>query len=387
MASAPRRTGALALEELKASKEIFKLLVESTPDYAIFLLSPDGIVQTWNSGARQLKGYEESEVIGRHVSLFYPLEDRNRPARELEIALRDGRFEEEGWRVRKDGSRFWASVILTALYDTEGLLTGFSKVTRDVTDRRRADDALRGQAAELERRVEQRTLQLQSVVDQLESFTYSVSHDLRSPLRGLQGLAMALLEDYGDRLDERGREYARTIVDTAHGLADLIQDLLTYSRLGGTEMFLMRIDPRLALHEALAMLRVEIEETAGQIFILGDFPQTLAHTQTLVQVWANLVGNALKYVAPGVRPEIHIAAEWRESFVRLVVRDNGIGIAPEYHERIFKVFERLHGSETCPGTGVGLAIVAKGVSSMGGRVGVESELGKGSSFWFELHGD
>jgi PAS domain S-box-containing protein len=374
-------------EELRASREIFRLLVEGTPDYAIFMLDPEGRVQTWNSGARRLKGYEADEVIGRHFSLFYPAEDREKAERGLEIARTYGRYEEDGWRVRKDGSRFCASVIITAVYEAQGGLTGFSKVTRDITDRRIAETVLREEASELERRVEQRTSQLKMANEQLEAFAYSVSHDLRSPLLGLQGLATVLLEDYGERLDDLGREYVRTMATTAQGLVDLIQNLLEYSRLGAVGVSLLPVDPRLALRDALASLGSEIEISGGHISVPDRLPMVVGHPPTLAQIFLNLLSNGLKFVPPGCRPEIRVEAEPRGSFVRLWVRDNGIGISPEYHGRIFKVFERLHGTDTFPGNGVGLAIVAAGVRSMGGRVGVESGAGAGSSFWFELHGD
>lgn len=371
------------LEEVAATSEIYRLLVEGTKDYAIFMLSSEGTVLTWNPGAQLTKGYRAEEVIGGHFSIFYTPEERKRekPQQALRTAAREGRFEEEGWRLRKDGTPFWASVVITALYDDDGVVTGFSEVTRDVTDQRRAEEALRRQAAELEKRVEERTAQLLSANAQLEAFVYSVSHDLRSPLHGLQGLATALLEDYGDRLDDLGREYARTLVDSARGMEMLVKNLLAYSLLGGD---LQPVDPEAVLQEVLGVLHAEISGRCGHVAIRSPLPAVLAHRSTLVHVFSNLVSNALKFMPPGLSPEIRIEAEERGPCVRLWVRDDGIGIAPEYHERIFKVFERLHTSEDFPGTGVGLAIVAKGVESMGGRVGVESEVGKGSSFWIEL---
>jgi PAS domain S-box-containing protein len=371
------------LEELAATSEIYRLLVEGTKDYAIFMLSAEGNILTWNSGAQRTNGYRAEEVIGRHFSIFYMPEDRGRekPQKALRTAAQEGRYEEEGWRLRKDGTPFWASIVMTALYDDYGAITGFSKVTRDVTDQRRSEEALRLQAAELERRVEERTALLRSTNAQLETFVYSVSHDLRSPLHGLQGIATALLEDYGDRLDDLGREYARTLVDSAKAMEVLVKDLLAYSLLGGA---LLPVDLDTLLHEVLGTMQPEIARCKGSVSIRSPLPVVLAHRTTLVRVFASLVSNALKYMPPGMAPRICIEAEARGPFVRLWVRDNGIGISPEFHQRIFKVFERLHTTEAFPGTGVGLAIVIRGVESMGGRVGVESEPGKGSSFWMEL---
>ncbi len=380
-------SSAKLLADLKASREVFRLLVEEIPDYAIFMLDTQGRIQTWNAGARRLKGYEADEVIGRHFSLFYLPEDQEKPARELRIALDTGRYEEEGWRLRKDGSRFWANIILTAVRDGEGRLTGFSKVMRDLTDRRLAEHALRAQAEQLERRVVRRTAQLKHTNDQLQAFAYSVSHDLRSPLLGLEGLANALLEDYGHRLDDLGLEYVRTMASTARGLIDLTQNLLAYSRLGTGERALALIDAAPSLEEALAVLHREIVASGGTVAAPERIPRVVANAPTLVQVFANLVSNALKFRSPERAPEVRIEAEPRGPLVRIWIRDNGIGIAAEFHQRIFKVFERLHGSEHFSGSGIGLAIVATGVRTMGGRVGVESELGQGSSFWFDLHGD
>lgn len=375
------------LAELTESREIFRLLVEGSPDYAIFMLDTRGCIQTWNAGARRLKGYEADEVIGRHFSLFYLPEEQEKPARELTVAGDTGRCEEEGWRLRKDGSRFWANIILTAVLDGQGRFTGFSKVTRDLTDRRLAEQALRAQAEQLERRVVRRTAQLKHANEQLQAFAYSVSHDLRSPLLGLEGLASALLEDYGDRLDDLGLEYVRTMASTARGLIELTRNLLAYSRLGTGERSLALIDAVPPLEEALAALRGEILASGGAVAVPGKIPRVVANAPTLVQVFANLVSNALKFRSPERAPEIRVEAEPRGPLVRIWVRDNGIGIAAEFHQRIFKVFERLHGNEHFAGSGIGLAIVATGVRTMGGRVGVESEPGQGASFWFDLHGD
>src|SRR4051812_27674849 len=172
---------------LHESEELFHLLVESVRDYAIFILSPEGTIQTWNRGAERLKGYKADEIIGKHFSVFYSAEDLNsgKPARELEIAIAAGRVEDEGWRIRKDGSRFWANVVITAMRDSSGVLRGFGKVTRDMSERRKAEQNLA-----------ERSKQLESTNADLEAFTYSVSHDLRAPLRAMHSLSEALQEDF-----------------------------------------------------------------------------------------------------------------------------------------------------------------------------------------------
>lgn len=236
----------------------------------------------------------------------------------------------------------------------------------------------------LDKRVSERTQQLQAANDELEAFGYTVSHDLQAPLRGMHGFAEALLEDYGDLLDELGKEYARRIVISAVRLEDLIQDLLAYSRLSRTELSLKVIDLTQVLSEVINEIQPEIEEKQADVKMKSPLPEVLGHRPTLVQVIMNLLINAMKFVEVGVPAQVQVWAERHDNWVRLWVADNGIGIALEHQARIFGVFERLHGQETYPGTGIGLAIVRKGVERMQGQVGVESQLGQGSRFWIDL---
>ena len=221
----------------------------------------------------------------------------------------------------------------------------------------------------------------------------------------MQGLSQALLEDYADRLDPIGQDYAHRIAAAAHYMDTLVQDLLTYSRLSRAEMAFQLVGLEGVVQKALSLLVTDIQEKNAQVVVERPLPQVVGHQSTLVQVIENLLSNAVKFVVPGVKPHVRVWAETpptplqeggrggvhrpprrggRGGYVRLWVEDNGIGIAPEHHERIFRVLERLHGIETYPGTGVGLAIVRRGVERMGGRVGLESEAGLGSRFWVEL---
>ncbi|HEY9861058.1 MAG TPA: CHASE3 domain-containing protein [Candidatus Obscuribacterales bacterium] len=245
-------------------------------------------------------------------------------------------------------------------------------------------EQLQQNTTELERRVLERTAQLQAANTELEAFGYSVSHDLRAPLRAMQGFTQALMEDYSDVLDKVGQDYARRISKAAQRMDVLIEDLLAYSRLSRAELELKPIDLDLLIAEIIAQLEPEIHQRQAQIIVVSPLLPAIAHRVTLVQVLINLLMNAIKFVAPGVQPQIKIWTEARPDQVRLWIQDNGIGIAPEHQERIFRVFERLHGVESYPGTGIGLAIVRKGAERMGGQVGVESSLGVGSRFWLEL---
>ncbi|MBD0266917.1 MAG: CHASE3 domain-containing protein [Cyanobacteria bacterium Co-bin8] len=249
-------------------------------------------------------------------------------------------------------------------------------------------DQLQTYAAELEQRVEERTLQLQEMNQELEAFTYSVSHDLRAPLRTMQGFAQALLEDYGDQIDPLGQEYIQSIIKDSVQMETLISDLLAYSRLTRQEINPRPTQLTVVVQEAQQQLAAPIKESQAQITLSSELPVVYAHHSILVQVIVNLLSNAIKFVQPGTPPHIEIyAQEERQSqqdWVKLWVSDNGIGIAPRYQERIFQVFERLHGNERYAGTGIGLAIVRTGIERMGGSVGVESYLGQGSRFWIAL---
>jgi len=211
-----------------------------------------------------------------------------------------------------------------------------------------------------------------------------VAHDLRAPLRNIQGYASAIIEDETPRLSDEGALYARRMAESAGRLDGLIQDLLAYSRLSRAEIVPEVVDLDGVVAQVLRELATDIAVREASVTVQPHLPAVLAHRATLVQVLTNLLTNALKFVAPDAAPVVTIGAEPAGATVRLHVADNGIGIAAEHHDRIFRVFERLHGSETYPGTGIGLAIVRRGVERMGGRVTLESAAGAGSRFTLEL---
>jgi signal transduction histidine kinase len=204
----------------------------------------------------------------------------------------------------------------------------------------------------------------------------------------MQGFAQALLEDYNDQLDDLGKSYIQSIIEDSMQMDGLISDLLSYSRLTRQQIDLQSTDLNAVVQDALRQLETQIKEKQAQITVAASMPQVLAHRSTLLQAVVNLIGNAVKFVQPNTIPKINIYTEIerhnQQDWVKLWLVDNGIGIAPEHQERIFRIFERLHGAERYPGTGIGLAIVRKGVERMGGQVGVESQLGQGSRFWIAL---
>ncbi len=370
------------LTERRAAEQRYRLLIESVTDYSIFSLDARGYVTSWNSGAQRIKQYTAEEIIGKHFSTFYTEEDARAgmPEKVLQTARDTGHWEGEGWRVRKDGTRFWSSVVVTAIRDEEGNVTGFSKVTRDITDRKKLMDELRRHTEELELQVAER----ERTNAELEAFSYSVSHDLRAPLRAIEGFASALNEDYGETLDETAKEYLQQVMIASTRMNRLVQDLLNYGRLSRIEMSQQKI----ALKPLLERVLNEGAHDSGKISLSGELQRkVVAHEATLVQVLQNLVTNALKFHKPGVEPRVEIAVHGADgNRVRISVQDNGIGIDARHTERIFKVFERLHGIEEYPGTGIGLAIVKRGMERMGGSCGVASVLGEGSTFWIELPG-
>lgn len=274
---------------------------------------------------------------------------------------------------------------------------------------RESQDSLRRYAADLEHRVAERTANLAQSIQSLEGVLYHVAHDLRAPLRGMASFTNILLEEYAPHLDERGRDYSRRISHAAQRMDTLVQDLLAFGRLAHTAVPLSQINLEHEVNAALDRFSGEIHARGASVDVRSPLPAVKANAAVLNQVISNLLSNALKFVHPDTRPRVRISAEETTSrmesaaaksggtpsldvrlsaldgkFVRLWIEDNGIGIQPQYHERIFRMFERLHGVDSYPGTGIGLAIVRKGIERMGGRVGVESTPGAGSRFWVEL---
>jgi signal transduction histidine kinase len=265
------------------------------------------------------------------------------------------------------------------------------RLERAMAERKRVEESLREaqadlskHAANLELRVAERTAKLKQSFDDLERLLYSVAHDLRAPLRAMEGFTTLLLKQYAPQLDATGQDYTRRVAEAATRMDQLILDLLAYGRLSHVPLSCDRIELRAEIYAALAQLSKEVQARKAEIQVEPALPAVLANPVLLEQILVNLLSNALKFVTPETKPQIQIRCEKLESTVRLWIQDNGIGIAPEHHEKIFQLFQRLHGPQTYSGTGLGLAIVAKGMERMGGRTGVDSISGQGSRFWLEL---
>ncbi len=365
-------------------------IVDSSED-AIISKDLSGRITTWNGAAQRLFGYTPQEIIGKHISLLIP------PSRLLEEPailekIRKGErvahFETE--RLAKDGRKIEISLTISPIRDSSGEIIGASKIARDITERKRLDLALSdaqkqlsNYAGELERQVAERTRQLRETIEELEAFSFTVSHDLRAPLRAMQGFAEAFLEDFGHKLAPPELGYIERIVTAGQRLDRLIEDVLQYSRIGRTEFHVGHVDLDRLVGQVIEQYP-NLSRNREHITIERPLGSVLGHEPSLVQCISNLLSNAIKFVRPNTAPEVRVHTEPLGANIRLVVADSGIGIAPEYQKQIFSIFERLHGQEEYEGTGIGLSIVQKAVHRMGGRTGVESKPGEGSRFWIEL---
>ncbi len=350
-------------------------IVESSSE-AIISMDLRGCITSWNHAAERLLGYAPAEMIGEQITVLIPPERHPGEAEiRQRIKHREQVEEHETVRRRKDGALIEVSITASPINNASGGLVGISEMVHQATAT---------QAAKVERRVAERTAPLEEINRSLESLSYSMAHDLRAPLRAIKGLSEALLQDYGPVLDETGTGYVRRIASSAERAQALITDLLAYSRINQAELPVHPVNVEAVLNNVLESLREEIYSKEAKIEIYKPLPPMLANTITLGQVAENIISNALKYVHKDAPPRLKIFAEPRGPMVRLNFKDSGIGIDAKNHERIFQLFERLDHSREYPGTGVGLAIVQRGIERLGGKVGVESEPGKGSCFWLEL---
>lgn len=367
-------------QSLRQSEERFRLLIEQVRDYAIISLDCEGRVLTWNLGAQRMKGYAAVEILHQHFGRFYTKEDQaaDRPNRLIGNARTSGRATDEGWRVRKDGSRFWADVSVTAIYDDQGRLSGFAKVTRDITDRKKADLALQAS----ERTLTVYTHELEQRNKELEQFTYVASHDLAEPLRMVSSYCGLLKRRYQGKLDADADEFIGYAVDGAARMQNLIQDLLALSRVDSKRKPFQVTDCESLLAQTLANLRLLMAQHHA-VVTHDPLPTVVGDETQLGQVLQNLIGNAIKFHGK-THPEVHVTSAIQGEEYLFTVRDNGIGFDPKQADRIFVVFQRLHTKEEYPGTGIGLSICKKIVERHGGRIWAESTPGAGSRFLFTI---
>jgi PAS domain S-box-containing protein len=361
-------------------------VVESSDD-AILSMTLDGVIATWNEGAHRMYGFSAAEAIGKPVTIVIPPDRHDEEPQILEKLQRGERVEHyETIRARKDGTLVNVSLTVSPILDASGKVVGASKIARDITQSKRAQEQLSRHAETLEREVAQRTAHLRESIESLESVCYTIAHDLRAPLRAVQGFTKVLLEDYAPKFDANGQQIAGRIIAGATKMDALIRDLLQYARLSHIDLPCTNVSLQKIVEKAKEELGPEIAAKKAAIEI-EPLPVVCGNATIAEQVFANLLSNSLKFVPNSVAPKIRIWSEPTQGGTRVFIRDNGIGIDPKYNHRLFGMFQRLHGDEkTYPGTGVGLAIVKKGMERMGGSVAVQSASGPGACFSVDFPG-
>ncbi len=379
-----------AEDALRASELSYRRLFEAAKDGILILEADTGRISDVNPFLIKLLGFSHREMIGKTVGELSPFKDIESNQVMLERLQKDGYVRYEDLPLETKDGRHAAVEFVSNVYQA-----GDKKVIqcniRDITERKRSDhdlmaakDEISRHAVALEETVTERTCQLRETIRELEGFSYSVSHDMRAPLRAMQSYGQFLVDEYGGKLDERGVNYLHQIMRSAVRLDRLIQDVLSYTRI---------------LHSPLPMETVDLDRLVRdiietypngqpikpQIQIKGRLPKVMGNEALLTQCISNLLSNGAKFVSPGTTPQVEISGEVREeSMIRVWFKDNGIGIAPENHERIFRLLERIYPATEYEGTGIGLTIVRKAIERMGAQVGFESALGNGSNFWIQL---
>ncbi|WP_293896204.1 PAS domain-containing sensor histidine kinase [Flavobacterium sp.] len=382
-------------EILQKSEERYHLMVEEVQDYAILYLSKEGIVENWNKGVEKIQGYKAEEIVGKNFSAFYTEEDRKSdlPHYLLKKAVKNGRLHHEGWRVRKDGTLFWASVTITAIPNNSNEIIGFSKVIHDLTFKKEADDKIKLNTEILE----QKNRELEKMNKELQSFAYISSHDLQEPLRKIQTFSNMIIEKEFDNLSEKGKDKFRRMQNAAQRMQTLINDLLAYSRSNAQETSLTKTNLNVLINDVKEDFREEIREKDAIISVDKIESEVAVVPFQIHQLLFNLISNSLKFSHDDIKPIITIKSEVKKGkdlhteklideteYCHITFSDNGIGFDQQYSDRIFEVFQRLHGKETYEGTGIGLAIVKKIIENHKGVITASSELNKGATFHIYL---
>jgi PAS domain S-box-containing protein len=377
-------------EELKKSEERYHKMVEEVEDYAILLLDKDGIIMNWNKGAEKIKGYKEEEILGKSFQEFYLPADRARglPLQLLSLARNTGKALHEGWRKRKDGSAFWGSIVLTAVHDDQGQVIGFTKVTRDLTERKLAEDRMKEYLGQLEFQNKE-----------LEQFVYAASHDLKEPLRKIHLYNSYIADNTSNRLDKKSVEYLARSIKATERMKSLIEDLLIYSRSTFSTDNYEPIDLNLIIEEVKQSHKEEIAGHRAK-FIVERLPVVQGVTFQMQQLFFNLINNSFKYKHPHRNVIIKITCELvngyhvpapnlekDKQYYKISVIDNGIGFHQQYVDRIFEIFQRLNNSPSAKGSGIGLAICKKIIQNYKGYIQASGKPGVGACFTLYLPKD
>lgn len=384
-----RALGAFA-DALRDSEERFRAVAENIPQLA-WMTDAEGNIIWFNRRWIEYTGHDLSamQAFG-WTSVHHPQHPYSIVERWNET-VRSGRPWEDTFQLRaKDGSYRWFLSRAFPIHDASGRITRYFGTNTDITELRETQEALARahrelqlHASQLEATVAERTARLRATVEELEAFSYSLSHDMRSPLQAIVGFCQLIDEDHGPALGEDGRLLLQRIRSAARRLDQLINDVLAYSRLSRDQVSLQAVDPTPVVRQ-LVEENPALQPPQTEVVLQEPLQSVLGHEASLMQVVSNLVYNAVKFVAPGVKPRIEISTVDAGDQVQLVIRDNGIGFPPECRDRIFSLFQRFHPERRYEGTGVGLAIVRKAVERMGGSVGVDSEVNRGSVFTVTL---
>lgn len=355
------------------ANQFFGESVSHMLDYGVLLLDRDGIIQYASKSAEILKRYRLEEMIGMHVRTFYVVEDQEAglPEKLMAAAGTEGKVHYEGWRVRKDGSRFWGAVLLTALTDWEGKVIGYYKIIRDLTERKQAREVQERHISFLERHSKE-----------VEELAYISSHDLKEPIRTIISFLDLFREHYEPVSDETGNNYINVIRQCAERMLDLVNAILQYSLIGykpdigQTNLNSVLEDVEKDLHDAI--------QSTGAVIERGELPTIIGYRTELRQLFQNLISNAIKFRKKGSAPVVTISAAYEYPDWTFVIADNGIGFNAKFAERIFQLFQRLHRSQDFEGTGIGLSYAKKIVGLHKGRIWAESMPGEGSRFYFTI---
>ncbi len=363
--------------ELEKQLQIFDITLSHITDFA-YIFDREGRFVYANRPLLELWGMSLDQVKGKNFfDLNYPPDLAIRLHKQIQGVIETkSTIRDETLYLSPTGVEGVYEYIFSPVFGQGGEVEVVAGSTRNITDRKMVQE-------ELERRVRERTAELTATNNQLETVVYSIAHDLRAPLRSMQGFAQVLLDDYALNWGEEPQMYARRIIRAAETMDALTLGLLNYDRTFRSELKLEAVNLEFAWNVAIKQNEEQITRKQAQIETAAVLPKVLAHGATLAQVLSNLLDNSLKFSKPGARPQIRFWTTDKGPCIRIWIADEGIGIASEYHERIFRVFERLNGS-SYEGMGIGLSLVRKGVERMQGKIGVESQLNEGARFWLEF---
>ncbi|MEP6664254.1 MAG: PAS domain S-box protein, partial [Verrucomicrobiota bacterium] len=380
-----------AEDKLRESEQRLLALINGIPNLA-WRANPDGGIFWYNDRWYEYTGTTSEQMEGWGWQRVHDPKILPAVLTKWRASIANGQPFEMIFPLRAANGKFGQFLTrVVPMRDVTGNIQFWFGTNTDITEQRETAEALAlaqkelaRHAERLEEQVSERTAQLQESLKTMENYNYSIAHDLRSPLRGMMGFADMLLEDYAPKLDDTGKDYLRRVKNNARRMDDLVRDLLEYGRLTHIDLPLEELDMELIVKRTLEDLASEIENRHAQIEIQHPLPVVFANPVLLSQILQNLVTNAIKFVPKGVVPHLTVRDEETKDWIRLWVEDNGLGIEPSHQKKIFEMFHRLHTQDIFPGTGIGLAIVKKGMERMGGKCGVESERGKGSRFWIEF---